>query len=71
MLPVKIQLVLFVMVVFLIVGSPVTYKVTDSFIGKALNMPFVVVGAPTVTGLLVHALVAGLLTYIYLMTVRI
>ena len=71
MLPVKIQLVLFVMVVFLIVGSPVTYKVTDSFIGKALNMPFVVVGAPTVTGLLVHALVAGLLTYLYLMTFRI
>jgi hypothetical protein len=71
MLPVKIQLVLFVTIVFLIVGSPVTYKVTDSFIGKALGMPFVIVGAPTATGLLVHALVAGLLTYLYLMTFRI
>lgn len=71
MLPVKIQLVLFVMVVFLIVGSPITYKVTDSFIGKTLGVPFVVMGAPTTMGLLVHALVAGLLTYLYLMTFKV
>ena len=71
MIPVKIQLVLFVMLIFLIVGSPMTYKVTDSFIGKMLGMPFVVVGVPTTTGLLVHALVAGLLTWAYLMTFRV
>ena len=71
MLPVKIQLVLFVMVVFLIIGSPITYNVTDSFIGKTLGVPFVVMGAPTTMGLLVHALVAGLLTFAYLQTFRI
>ncbi|AGE56326.1 hypothetical protein PBCVNEJV1_516L [Paramecium bursaria Chlorella virus NE-JV-1] len=59
------------MLIFLIVGSPMTYKVTDSFIGKMLGMPFVVVGVPTTTGLLVHALVAGLLTWVYLMTFRV
>ena len=71
MIPVKIQLVLFVMLIFLIVGSPVTYKVTDSFIGKAFGIPFVVVGVPSTTGLLVHALVAGLLTYLYLLTFKV
>lgn len=71
MLPVKIQLVLFVTIIFLVVSSPMTYKVTDSFIGKAMGMPFVMVGVPTATGLLVHALVAGLLTYLYLMTFKV
>lgn len=71
MIPVKLQLVLFVMLVFLIVGNPMTYKITDSFIGKFLGMPFIVVGVPTTTGLLVHALVAGLLTYLYLLTFRV
>jgi hypothetical protein len=71
MIPVKLQLVLFVMLVFLIVGSPITYKTTDSFIGKALGVPFVVVGTPTTYGLLVHSLVAGLLTWVYLTTFKI
>ena len=71
MIPVKIQLVLFVMLIFLIVGSPVTYKMTDSFVGKALGMPFVIVGVPTTTGLLCHSFVAGILTYLYLLTFRV
>jgi hypothetical protein len=68
MIPVKIQLVLFVMLIFLIVGSPQVYKITDDFIGKPLGIPFVFVGVPTTTGLLCHSFVAGLLTWAYLQT---
>jgi hypothetical protein len=71
MIPVKLQLVLFVMLIFLIVGSPATYKLTDGFVGKVLGVPFVIVGVPTATGLLVHSLVAGLLTYLYLLTFKV
>jgi hypothetical protein len=37
-------------------------------IGTPLKMPFVVMNAPSTTGILVHALVAGLLMYLYLLT---
>ena len=70
MLPVKVQLVLFTILVTLIVSAPATYRVTDMIIGKPLKMPFLGAGMiqPTSTGILVHALVAGLLMYLYLMT---
>jgi hypothetical protein len=71
MLSVKLQLVLFVALITLIVGSPMTYKLTDKLIGSPLKMPFVIVGVPTVTGQIVHAIVAGLLTWIYLLTFRV
>jgi hypothetical protein len=71
MLSVKLQLVLFVALITLIVGSPMTYKLTDQLIGSPLKMPFVIVGVPTVTGQIVHAIVAGLLTYLYLLTFRV
>lgn len=70
MIPVKLQLVLFVMLVFVLVSSPTTYKITDKFIGSRLGMPFYASG-PTAFGLLVHAVVAGLLTYLYLLTFRV
>jgi hypothetical protein len=71
MIPVKLQLVLFVMLIFLIVGSPMTYQATDVFIGKSVGMPFVHAGIPTTIGLIAHALVAGGLTWMYLLTFRV
>lgn len=68
MLPVKVQLVLFTILITLIVSAPATYKVTDMLIGTPLKMPFVMMNAPSTTGILVHALVAGLLMYLYLLT---
>jgi hypothetical protein len=40
-------------------------------IGTPLKMPFVVMGSPSTTGILVHALVAGILMYLYLLTFRV
>ena len=71
MIPVKIQLVLFTILVTLIVSAPATYKVTDMLIGKPLKMPFVIMEKPTATGILVHSLVAGILMYLYLLTFRV
>jgi len=71
MIPVKVQLVLFTILVTLIVSAPATYKVTDMLIGTPLKMPFVVMGSPSTTGILVHALVAGILMYLYLLTFRV
>lgn len=71
MIPVKLQLVLFTILVTMIVSAPATYKITDMLIGQKLRMPFVVGGAPSTTGILVHSLVAGLCMYIYLLTFRV
>ena len=71
MIPVKVQLVLFTILVTLIVSAPATYKMTDTFIGSPLRIPFVVGGAPSTTGILVHSLVAGILMYLYLLTFRV
>lgn len=69
MLSVKTQLVLFTILTFIIIGSPAMYKLTNDLIGKKLNTPFVtMLGVPTSTGLFVHSIVFGLLTYIYLRT---
>ena len=71
MIPVKVQLVLFTILITLIVSAPATYKVTDMLIGTPLKMPFVVMNSPSPTGILVHALVAGILMYLYLLTFRV
>jgi hypothetical protein len=72
MIPVKVQLVLFTILITLIVSAPATYKVTDMLIGTPLNMPFLVMGSsPSPIGIIVHALVAGLLMYLYLLTFRV
>lgn len=58
---------LFASLVFLIVGSPVVYKFTDSKIGGLIKTDLASpTGAPTRAGLIVHALVLGLLMYAYL-----
>lgn len=71
MIPVKLQLVLFTILITMIVSAPATYKITDMLIGQPLKMPFVMGGAPSTTGILVHSLVAGLCMYIYLLTFRV
>lgn len=73
MIPVKIQLVLFTILITLIVSAPATYQVTNMLIGQPLKIPFIAMGPaqPTPTGILVHALVAGLLMYLYLLTFRV
>lgn len=68
MIPVKMQLVLFTILITLIVSAPATYRVTDMLIGTPLKMPFIVMNSPSPTGIMVHALVAGLLMYFYLLT---
>jgi hypothetical protein len=58
---------LFASLAFLIVGSPVVFKFTDSKIGDPLKWDFATpAGVPTRTGLIVHALVLGILMYVFL-----
>jgi hypothetical protein len=71
MIPVKMQLVLFTILITLIVSAPATYKLTNTFIGVPLKMPFVVMESPSPIGIFVHSIVAGLLMFAYLSTFRI
>lgn len=58
---------LFAALAFLIVGSPVVYKFTDSLIAKVVKVDFAnEEGLPTHTGLIVHAIVLALLVYAFL-----
>jgi hypothetical protein len=58
---------LFVTLTFLIVGSPVVYKFTDAKLGAPLNLDLATpAGVPTRTGLIVHAVVIGLILYAFL-----
>jgi len=57
----------FTALAFLIVGSPVVYKFTDSKIAPLLKLDFATPsGVPTRAGLIVHAVVIALLLYAYL-----
>ena len=70
MLSVKLQLVLFSVLVFLIVSNPMTYKLTTMVTS---NIGFVTIQgeAPTKMGIFLHALVFGLLMYGYLLTFKV
>lgn len=58
---------LFAALAFLIVGSPVVFKFTDSKIGEPLKWDFATpAGTPTRTGLIVHAIVLAILMYVFL-----
>lgn len=58
---------IFVALSFLIVGSPVVFKFTDTRIAPLLKLDFANQnGVPTRAGLVVHAIVIALLTYAYL-----
>lgn len=58
---------LFASLAFLIVGSPIVYKFTDSTIAAPLKTSFADdKGLPTRIGLIVHAIVLALLVYAFL-----
>ncbi len=71
MIPVKLQLVLFTILVTIIISARQTYRFTNHYIGEPLKMPFLTGEFPTSTGILVHSLVAGILMYLYLLTFRV
>lgn len=57
----------FTALAFLIVGSPVVYKFTDAKIGGPLKLDLATpAGLPTRAGLILHAIVLGLILYAYL-----
>lgn len=67
----KLQLTLFSILVFLVVGSPQLYDLTDAYIARPLGLEFMNdYGRVTNPGLIVHALVTGLLINLYLMTFK-
>lgn len=67
----KLQLTLFSILVFLVVSSLRVYDLTNVYIAIPLGLEFQDVdGYPTNLGMIVHALVAGLLTNLYLMTFK-
>ncbi len=57
----KISATIQAILVFLIVSLPSTYQLTNGILGGKLAEPS---GCPTMTGLLVHALVFGIIVYI-------
>jgi hypothetical protein len=59
----KISATIQSIIVFLIVSMPLTYKLTNSLLGGILGKLADDSGCPTNTGLLVHALVFGLIVY--------
>ena len=68
MLSPKNQLVLFVTLLFVIVGSPLVYGLTDKLFGLVKLDTVDVDGRPTSFGLIAHAVVFGLATFAYLKT---
>jgi hypothetical protein len=71
MLSPKHQLVLFVTLLFVIVGSPLVYGLTDKLFGLVKLDTVDVDGRPTSIGLILHAIVFGLATFAYLKTFQI
>jgi hypothetical protein len=50
-------------IVFLLVSAPFTYKLTNSLLGGIVGSLASSSGCPTTTGLIVHAVVFGLIVY--------
>ena len=58
---------LFVSALFLVIASPTVFALVDKTLGRPiLRMPLVQNAVPTRLGLVVHALVFGLLYYFFL-----
>jgi hypothetical protein len=58
-----VQIALFAALSFLVIGSPAVYKLTNFVARGAFTDEY---GVPTFLGTLVHALVSGLLMFMYL-----
>lgn len=62
-----LQSTLFVVALFMVVGNPVVYGVVDKILGRPiLRTPITQNGIPTRTGIVVHAVVFGLVYYAFL-----
>lgn len=59
----KIHATLRTVIVFIIVSLPFTYKTTNSLLGGVLGKLADASGCPTDLGLIVHAIVFGILLY--------
>jgi hypothetical protein len=67
MFPQKIQAPLFAALLFIVISSPRTYKLTNDFISAPiLKMKTVSGGIPTRWGTILHAIVFFALSYIFL-----
>ena len=62
----RVQLLLFVAVLFVIIGSPATYKLTSKVTSLIRLRTDDAVGTPTNLGLIVHALVFTALFHLFL-----
>jgi hypothetical protein len=57
--PNKLKISIFSAVIFLIIASPTMYTLTSSLFGQAIATN----GCPTLTGLVLHAVVFGIIIY--------
>ena len=55
----KISATIQSMIIFIIISLPITYKLTNSILGKLADH----YGCPTTLGLIVHAIVFGLIVF--------
>lgn len=67
----RVQLTLFAILVFMVIGAPATYDLTDAYLAAPLGLDYSDgQGTPTKLGVFVHAMVAGLLTWLYVSTFK-
>lgn len=59
----KISATIQSIIIFLIVSSPFTYKITNGLLGGIVGKLADSSGCPTTIGLLIHSLVFGLIIY--------
>lgn len=60
---VKIYATILSIIVFIVVSLPFTYKLTNSLLGGIIGRLADASGCPTTLGLLIHAVVFGLIIY--------
>lgn len=62
-LAVQISATIQSVILFLVISAPFTYKLTDGLLGGLVGKLADGSGCPTTTGLVVHAIVFGLIVY--------
>ena len=59
----KISATIQSMIIFIIISLPITYKLTNSLFGNIIGKLADYYGCPTTLGLIVHAIVFGLIVF--------
>jgi hypothetical protein len=59
----KISATIQSMIIFIIISLPITYKLTNSLFGNIIGKLADPYGCPTTLGLIVHAIVFGLIVF--------